>query len=139
LTVGIHYWFVNYFFYGRGHKNHQLGKEFFVHHRIVSAGKRVEFVGNHRMSYIVLRGRWCNIILLNEHAPTKEKSDNSKASFYEELERVFKHFPNHHIKILRGDFNAKVGREDIFKPTIRNDSLHQDCNDNGVRIVNFAT
>jgi hypothetical protein len=37
------------------------------------------------------------------------------------------------------DFNAKVGRENIFKPTIGNDSVHQDSNDNGVRIVNIAT
>jgi len=29
--------------------------------------------------------------------------------------------------------------ENIFKPTIGNDSLHQDGNDNGVRIVKFAT
>jgi endonuclease/exonuclease/phosphatase family metal-dependent hydrolase len=43
------------------------------------------------------------------------------------------------MKILLGDFNAKVGRENIFKPTIGNGSLHQDSNDNGVRIVNFAT
>ena len=43
------------------------------------------------------------------------------------------------MKILLGDFNAKVGRENIFKPTFRNESLHWDSNDNGVRIVNFAT
>ena len=42
------------------------------------------------------------------------------------------------MKILLGDFNAKVGRENIFKQTIGNESLHQDSNDNGVRIVNFA-
>ena len=36
-------------------------------------------------------------------------------------------------------FNAKVGREDIFKSIIGQDSFHQDSNDNGVRIVNFAT
>jgi len=36
-------------------------------------------------------------------------------------------------------FYAKVGREIIFKPTIGNESLHQDSNDNGVRIVHFAT
>ena len=29
--------------------------------------------------------------------------------------------------------------ENIFKPTIGNESLHQDGNDIGVRIVNFAT
>jgi hypothetical protein len=43
------------------------------------------------------------------------------------------------MKILVGDFNAKVGREDIFKPTIGNESLHEINNDNGVRVVNFAT
>jgi len=44
-----------------------------------------------------------------------------------------------HIKILRGGFNAKLGREDIFKVTTGIKSLQQDSNDNGVRIVNFAT
>jgi hypothetical protein len=43
------------------------------------------------------------------------------------------------MKILLGDFKAKVGREDIFKPTIGHESLHEISDDNGVRIVNFAT
>jgi hypothetical protein len=42
------------------------------------------------------------------------------------------------MKIMLGDINAKVGR-DIFKPTIGNESLHEDSNDNSFRIVNFAT
>jgi len=43
------------------------------------------------------------------------------------------------MKFLLGDFNAEVGRENIFKPTNENESLHQGSNDSGVRIVNFAT
>jgi hypothetical protein len=43
------------------------------------------------------------------------------------------------MKIILGDFNAQVGRENIFNLKIRNESLHQDSNDNVVRIVNFAT
>ena len=39
--------------------------------------------------------------------------------------------------MLLRDFNAEVERENIFKPTIGQESLHQDIN--GVRLVNFAT
>jgi hypothetical protein len=42
------------------------------------------------------------------------------------------------MKILLGDFNAKVGREDILKHTIGNESVHAISNDNGVRVVNLA-
>jgi hypothetical protein len=38
---------------------------------------------------------------------------------------VFDKFPEYHMKILLGDFNAKVGRKDIFTPTIRNESLYE--------------
>ena len=55
------------------------------------------------------------------------------------LEQDFNHFPKYHMKTILGDFNVKVGRENIFKPKIGNESLHQDNNANGVRIVNFAT
>jgi hypothetical protein len=40
---------------------------------------------------------------------------------------------------LLGDFNAKGGREDILKPIIGNESLHEASNDTGVRVVNFTT
>ena len=100
--------------------------------------KRVEFVSD-SFSYIVLRGRWCNIIVVNVHALSEVKSDESKDGFYEESEQVFDHFRKYHMKLLLGDFNVKVGTKNIFKPTIGRESLHQDSNDNGVRLVNFAT
>jgi hypothetical protein len=68
------------FFYGNGNGDHLLGTAFFVHKMNISAIKRVEFVGD-RLSYIVLRGRWCDIIVLNVHAPTEDKCDDTKDSF----------------------------------------------------------
>jgi hypothetical protein len=90
------------FFYGKRYDNHKLGTGFFVHKRIISADKRVESVSD-RMSNIILRGRWCHIIVLNVHAPTEDKTDYVKDSFYEELERVFDKFKKYHMKILFGD------------------------------------
>jgi hypothetical protein len=60
------------------------------------------------MSYINLKGRWCDIIVLNVHASTEDKDDDIKGSYYEELEQVFDQFPGYHMKILLEDFNAKV-------------------------------
>jgi hypothetical protein len=75
---------------------------------------------------------------LNVHAPNEDKYDDIKNSLYEEIEHVFNQFPRNHTKILVGEFNAKKGREDIFKPIIGNESLHE-MNDKGIRVVNFET
>jgi hypothetical protein len=53
--------------------------------------KKVEFVSD-RVSYIILRGRWFHIIVLNVYAPTEDKTDAGNDSNYEELERVFDNF-----------------------------------------------
>jgi hypothetical protein len=67
-----------------------LGTEYFVFHRIVLTVKRLEFVSD-RMSYIVLRGNWCNIFL-NVHASSEEKSVDLKDIFYEGIREDVRSF-----------------------------------------------
>jgi hypothetical protein len=62
------------------------------------------------------------------HVPTEDKD-----RFYEEIEQVFDEFPRYHMNNFLGDFNAKVVKEDIFKPIIGKRSLHEANNDNGAR------
>jgi hypothetical protein len=51
------------------------------------------------------------------NAPTEYENVDIKESFYLEAERVFHQFEKYHTESLLRDFNVKVGREDIFKPT----------------------
>jgi hypothetical protein len=75
-----------------------LGTRHFVYNKI-SAVKRVEFVRD-KMPHIVLRGRRCNITVLNVHAPSEETRDDSKDSSSEKIEQVFDHFRKYNTNIM---------------------------------------
>jgi hypothetical protein len=83
-----------------------------------------------------------NTFVLNIHSPSEDKIDGVKNSFYEKLEHVFDKFPKYHMKNFLGRFSTKVGKEDkedTFKLTIWNESVHEISKNDGVRVVNFAT
>jgi hypothetical protein len=58
------------------------------------------------MFYIILRGRWSDIVL-NVHAPKKDKPDDVTCRFFEELERVFDKIPKFHMKNLFRRFQCQ--------------------------------
>ena len=45
---------------------------------------------------------------------------------------------NSDIKIILGDVYAEVGKEYIYKPTMGNESLHNETNNNGIKIIQIA-
>ena len=63
----------------------------------------------------------------------------NQKTVYVELKQILDIFSKQHIKILKGGFNAKVGRRNYSKPTVVNGSLHQDSRDNSIRTVNLTT
>ena len=67
-----------------------------------------------RVPFITLKGQWCDIIVLNVHAPSEDKDNDIKDSFYEEIERLFDQLPMYHI-----DFKCKSRMREYFSANNR--------------------
>ena len=65
----------------------------------------MEFI-SYRVSCFTLKGRWCDIKVLNVHASPEDKDDDINDSFHEEIEQLFDPFPVYQIQILLGDFHV---------------------------------
>ncbi|XP_055611541.1 craniofacial development protein 2-like [Uranotaenia lowii] len=116
---------------------HELGTAFIVMGKMQ---KRV--IGwwpiNSRMCRLRIKGRFFNISIINVHSPHLGSTGDDKDEFYAQLEREYDRCPKHDIKIVIGDFNAQVGQEEEFKPTIGRFSVHQLTNENGLRLIDFT-
>jgi len=73
--------------------------------------------------------------MINVHAPTNVKTEEIKERFYNLLEQNINQIASSDIKIVLGDFNAKLGKENKYVPTIDNESLHIETNNNGIKII----
>jgi hypothetical protein len=69
---------------------------------------------------------------------TEEKEEIEKKTFYQKVEAVYVSCPSNFIKIVLGELNAKVRREEIYLGLIGRHCIHLNTNSNGQRIVNFA-
>ena len=78
--------------------------------------------------------------LLNVNAPIEEKGEEEKDMFYEGIEAAFHCMKKGAIRVVLGDFNAKVGKEGIYKykHITGGESKHQESNDNGKSLTEFA-
>jgi len=138
VDSGIHTMTTHALYYSGTNTNmHEFGTGFIVDtafdHNIIG------FVPiNKYMCTLRLRTKMHKITLLNVHAPTETKEEGVKDEFYSELERVYNSIPTSDIKIVLGDFNAQIGKEQCFKNVAGTFSLHTTSNDNGCRVANFA-
>ncbi|XP_050545447.1 craniofacial development protein 2-like [Daktulosphaira vitifoliae] len=78
-------------------------------------------------------------LICSKEIRSKTADNDYKDSFYDNLERVFDLIPRNCVRIVVGDQNAQVGREHVFRYTIGKESMHIESNDNGLRLISFAS
>jgi len=92
-----------------------------------------------RICTLRIKGKFHNITFVNVYAPTEDTEDEIVDEFYETLQSVCEEIPKHDAIITLGDFNAKLGKEQLYIYVIRRHSLHEVTNNNGLRLVQYAT
>lgn len=126
------------FYSGTKNNRHGKGVGLVVNEKIVPCVKSFVAINEH-ICFIRMIGRKSDIIVINCYALTEEKEEEEKNIFYEDLERTFDSLPKNCIKVIVGDFNAQIGKEATFRPTIGHESLHTTSNDNGMKLIDFST
>lgn len=116
----------------------QFGVGFAVHKSLVHTIKEFKVI-NCRIANLIVKAKFFDIVFINVHAPTEEKSQEEKEAFYAEIEDILSRINNSKIRIILGDMNAKIGKEQFLKPTIGKYSLHETTNDNGMKLIDLAT
>ena len=76
---------------------------------------------------------------VNVYAPTEDTEDEIVDEFYATLQLVCDELPKHDAVITLGDFSAKLGKEQMYRDIIGRHSLHGTTNNNGFRLVQYAT
>jgi hypothetical protein len=86
--------------------------------------KKVNIVSD-GMSYIILSGHCCDIVVLNVQSPRVDRVYLVNNSFYEAMEQVFVKFPKYHTKNFVRKFQCQSRWEDISKPKIGIENVHE--------------
>jgi hypothetical protein len=68
----------------------------------------------------------------------KEKEEEVKDYFYQQMEETYDSIPSNDIKVILGDLNAKIGKEKEYRGVIGTESLHDITNHNGTKLIDFA-
>ncbi|ESO00241.1 hypothetical protein HELRODRAFT_123324, partial [Helobdella robusta] len=93
---------------------------------------------NERMMYARFKGYPRDIDVVVVYAPTMDHSDAEIEAFYDQLEQTLNVLPKKDVKIITGDWNAKIGRDNIGFEEVMGKYGIGNRNNRGERLLEFA-
>ena len=109
-------------FYSCDKKQHLLGVGFVVKKNFKHLVMDFKAISS-RICTQRIRGKIFNYTIINIHAPTEVSTEEEKESFYDLLQKTYEGCLSYDVKIVIGDMNAQVGKEEVYCPTIGKYSL----------------
>lgn len=118
--------------------SHHFGNGFAVHESLEPHIREFTPVSE-RIAVLRIITTPLNIVLIYVYASTEVSLDSDKDAFYEDLDRIYDKTPGNMIKVVLGDLNAMCRKEIQYQPMIGKESIHNNNNDNILRVISFAS
>ena len=93
---------------------------------------------NNRLIKIRLQGKQINTTIIQCYSPTNESDEETKDECYEQLKAEIERAPKHDMKIIMGDLNAKVGKDNSTYERTMGCEGSGEMNENGEKLLDFC-
>src|SRR5258706_200987 len=94
---------------------------------------------NDRIITVRLQSRYTKVTVIQVYAPTNAANDQEKDEFYEQMQDVLSTAPEHDMKLVMGDFNAQIGRDNNAWEEAMGKEAIGDRTDNGERLLSYCS
>lgn len=125
-------------FYVECNKHHQFGTGLALHKNLELSVREFKII-KPRISLLTIEAQYFDITIVDGHTPTEEKTQEEKDEFYDNSEHTLNKIPQSRIRIVLGDLNANLGKENILRSKIGNHSLHNVTSKNELRLIDFTS
>ena len=134
ITVGNNH---KLFYSGKNDK-HEYGVGFLVNKEIVNTVISCTPVSS-RIILLRVKATPFNITIVQIYAPTSAHDEQETDQFYSKVQEQLDKAPKQDIKLVLGDFNAKVGKDSINSCSrYMGESCNDSTNENGEKLLEFA-
>ena len=126
--------------YYSGSDKHQYGVGFIINKANINCVINFKPISD-RLALIRIQAKPFNITLIQVYAPTSSNhTEEETDEFYNKLQMALDHSNKHDIKIVLGDFNAKIGKDSLNNyGKVIGSSCNATTNENGQKLLDFIT
>ena len=91
-----------------------------------------------RLMVARFKSRYNKLSVMQCYAPTNDAKEETKDTFYQQLQKALDNMPSHDVLLVIGDLNAKVGRSNKGREKTMGKNGCGEMNENGERLADIC-
>ena len=122
---------------GKNDGNHEEGVALIISKKQANALLQWKPISE-RLMYVRMNSRHVKLSILVAYAPINAAEEEAKDQFYSTVQAALEDIPGHDVLLLMGDFNARVGGNNLDRERTMGKHGEGECTDNGERLIDLC-